>query len=270
MHLKFICVFILSCSLASGTSSLPMNAHQAGLAGLGTTVKNSFSAFQNPSLSALSEHPSFCLGAENKYFIPELQSYLFQGTVPLKSGSAIGLSGYRTGTKDFFERRLGVHYARKLSGKLYGGIEIFHQLYKVNEVNYSPLGNWSGIIGVYSRPLPFLEVGATLHNPANFHNRKNQTELLSPALNLGLSWMLSTKLFMRIELSQNARNGTILMNALEYKPSDRLIVRAGYKTNPSQPAFGFGLVVNKMKLDAACMYHPVLGFYPSVSISQEL
>lgn len=75
---------------------------------------------------------------------------------------------------------------------------------------------------------------------------------------------------MRIELSQNAGNGTVLMNALEYKPSDRLIVRAGYKTNPSQPAFGFGLLVNKMKLDAACMYHPVLGFYPSVSISQEL
>ncbi|HRH66964.1 MAG TPA: hypothetical protein PLU53_11745 [Bacteroidia bacterium] len=248
----------------------PMDAHQAGLAGVSSTVINSFSAFQNPALAAFILRPVISMGAENRFLTKELQSFLFQASAPLKNSGTAGISGYRTGSLNFSVNRIGVHYARKLSGKLNAGLEIYHLQFKVNSGEYTTVNEWSGAIGLYAKPLPFLAIGATLLNPAGFQRKRNKNNLSNPTLSIGTAWSMSSKLFLHMELEEKSNGRIILATALEYNPNALLSVRTGFRTAPVQPAFGFGLNLQKMKLDAACMFHTMLGFYPCISVSREL
>lgn len=272
--MKMIRIFLpgilFYCSLIQCFASQPLSAEQAGYAGIGTTIKTSFSAFQNPALSAFTKNPVIGMGAENRFLIPELQSFLFQGTLALSSTAAIGAFGTRTGTKNAFENSLGIVYGQKLSDKFYCGIEIFHHVFKVNAGEYPPTGTWSSAIGVYTKPLSFLEIGACLWNPTNFRRELKQHPFHSPTLTIGSAWKISSGLILRTELEEKAKGSVSVISGFEYKPNDALSIRTGYRTNPGLPAFGFGLNLNKMKIDVACMTHLTLGLYPSISISREL
>lgn len=247
-----------------------MNAEQLAFGGMGTTVNNNFSAFQNPSLLVFTNAPSLGLSVENKFLTKELQSYLFQGSVNLHSSGCIGIFGARTGNTNFSENEIGIIYSRKLTEKFSVGINFSHQELRLNTGEYSSPNEWTAAIGMSAKPLSFLEIGVVLFNPAHFQRTNKKVNVAVPQLNIGTAWAISKNVKVRLETEQKSPGTIALITALEYKPNDLLCLRMGYRTSAAQPAFGFGIKMKAMKIDAGCMYHNVLGFSPGVSISYSL
>jgi hypothetical protein len=123
-------------------------------------------------------------------------------------------------------------------------------------INYAPTENL--LLGLLIINLPSVSVGD------NTVERKDFTPYQIQA---GFQWTLIDHLLLSATLDTGDEHPLGIALGIEYLPLDDFSIRAGLKGAPLLPSFGFGYRFSHYYIDAAAVYHPLLGISTGLGFS---
>ena len=146
------------------------------------------------------------------------------------------------------------------------GIQINYLSTKIGD-GYGKTNALSGNIGLLANINNELSLSAMVINPNRAKLAEFTDERFPTLLKLGLKYDFSKKVTAFTEVAKDIDFDANVRIAIEYKALPMLYFRAGYATSPALSSFGFGLNLDKFKLDFASGFDSNLGFSPQVSLS---
>jgi hypothetical protein len=242
----------------------PGDMRSIGMGGHGVTASPLF----NPALIVLAEQRSIGIHYFNRYAVQELGtasgSYFLPNPI-LPAGIHMASFGYDAYRQSMFRLLTG----KRLSETCILGLSLQYSLLQTAlfeevparlaadlGIGYSPVENL--FAGLLIMNLPSVSVGD------NVLARKDFTPYLIQA---GLQWEYINSLLMSATLETGDERTLAGSIGIEYQPSDDFSIRAGLKGLPLLPSFGFGYRYAHFFIDAAAVYHPVLGISTGIGFS---
>lgn len=240
-----------------------LGAKAGSMGGASITNADAFSIFANQA--ALARVKSFNIGiyAENRFLLTDLSLYAVGLAMPTKAGS-FGLGIQYFGNTDYNEKQFRLGYGRTLFEKLDLGIELTAISVGMNE--YGNVMAFTFGIGMLYSFNEHLQVGAHVYNPLRISLTDQEQDRLPTLMKIGLNYTPSEKTSILVEAEKNLNAAFMLKVGIEYRPIEKLYIRAGISNSPAQYAFGVGLNLGKLKIDAGASLHEALGYTPMVSL----
>ena len=240
-------------------------ARAYGLAGTSSLTSDLWSTNNNPAGLAFLKKWQAGISYENQFLLSELSNKTAIVSAPAANGS-FGLSVNQFGYSSFNENRIGVSYGQQLGKNISMGIQLNYSSTQIGD-GYGQTNALSGNIGLLANINNELSLSAVVINPNRAKLAEFTDERLPTLLKLGLKYDFSKKVTAFTEVTKDIDYDANVRIAIEYKALDLLYFRAGYATYPALSSFGFGLNLDKFKLDFASGFHSNLGFSPQVSLS---
>lgn len=211
---------------------------------------------------------TFHLSYTNRYRLRELGTLSGGFYLPHPTLSAgihiatFGFDRYRaTMTRLSLAKRVGKRWA--------AGIAIQYRFLQ-SELTDSPAGRLSADIGATFSPVDKLLIGLLISDLPSFRtgNREIDTEdFRNHAVRFGFQWEVLNDLWIIFHTGTERDHPLMGGAGVEYRAFDRFFLRAGVRTDPLLPAFGVGWQLAAFRIDAAAVYHPVLGMSTGVDLS---
>ncbi|GAB4139339.1 MAG: hypothetical protein Fur0041_14450 [Bacteroidia bacterium] len=265
----FITLFSLSVSSLKAFDNPPVGARAQGMAGCGTAVNSDVWGLQN-NQAAIAGIKSFqaAMFYESRFLVNGLGMKAFASALPIKQG-VFGLSVTSFGYNLYSENKAGIAYARTFGPKISAGVQINYQNTRIAE-NYGSASSATAELGILAEPVKNLKIGFHLFNPTRSKLSGNLSERIPTVMRLGALYSFSEKVFLTAEAEKDIDYKANFRGGIEYRPVPNFYLRAGAGSNPGLAAFGFGVVMKKLRLDVASSFHSVLGFSPAVSLQYGL
>lgn len=234
-----------------------------GLGGATVAAPGLGQGINNEAALGLAAHPFGLLaGSVLPFGIGEWQTAAFQAHVRSGEHAGFGLSIDHSGIETYSEQSLRLSYGRRLGEKfLLGGSA---QLLRSVVPEYANHTTATFSLAMLAQPIPNLWLGARVQNP---FQQYLDNSLLPTVIRFGASWKVSPLLLLLAEAAKDLERPTQVKAGMEYRPVERLFIRAGVRTNPGRYCLGFGLhLKNGLSLDVASEWHPVLGITPAAGL----
>lgn len=259
-------LFIFSFSLANAGDNPPLGARSQGMAGCGTALTGDLWNTQN-NQAGLAFIKNFQAGGfyESRFLVDGLGMKAFATALPTKKGvfgfqmNSLGLA------KLYSETKAGISYARTFGPKFAASVQIDYFNTHIAE-NYGSSSTATGEIGLIAIPVKNLTIGFHIFNPTRSKLNAGLDERLPTIMRLGTRYDFSEKVFVSLEAEKDVDYKPIIRGGIEYRPIPIFYLRVGAASNPGLMAFGFGIVMKKLRLDVAASFHSQLGFSPSVGL----
>jgi len=240
-------------------------ARSYGLAGSSILNSDLWSTNNNPAGLAFLEKWNAGISYENQFLLSELSNKTAIITAPVTNGS-FGLSVNQFGYSSFNENRIGLSYGQRLGKNISMGIQLNYISTQLGD-GYGNTIAISGNIGLLANINKELSLSAMVINPNKAKLAEFTDERYPTLFKLGLKYDFSKKVSAFTEVAKDIDFEANVRIAIEYKALDKLHFRAGYATSPALSSFGFGLNLDRFKLDFASGFDSSLGFSPQVSLS---
>ena len=259
-------IFILLFFTAHAGDNPALGARQLGMAGCGTALTGDLWNAQN-NQAGLAFIKNFQAGAfyENRFLVSDLGMKAFAAAMPTKLGTfALEVTSLGLG-KLYSENKAGVSYSRKFGPKFSASVQLNYFNTHIGE-NYGSASTATGEFGIIAMPVKNLTIGFHLYNPTRSKLSGGLDERLPTVMRLGTVYRFSDQVFVTVEAEKDVDYKPVIRGGLEYRPVPNFYLRAGAASNPGVMAFGFGIVMKKLRLDLASTFHSQLGFSPSVGL----
>lgn len=227
------------------------------------------SALFNPALVALSEKRSIHINYYNRFALEELGTVSGSFFLPnpiLSGGIHISSFGYDAYRESLFRLLLG----KQLSKRWTLGISIQYALLQTELFEDTQPAQLSTDVGLTYSPVNKLLIGLLIMNypsvsiaSESLENR----EFMYYLMQIGFQWQVINRVFISATLEGGEARAIGGGLGIEYKPFDDFSLRAGVKGSPILPSFGCGYRFSSFAVDAAAVYHPVLGMSTGVGFS---
>lgn len=226
-----------------------------GFGGISTTFEDQNNLFLNPAgLASINEIEVLAM-TEHYYFLNGINRTGAGVVLPIGFG-AFGLSFSNYGFSEFRQQKIGLAYSRKLMDKISIGTQFNYFQTRIPE--YGSNGKISFEIGLQANLTKDIIVGTYIMNPVQYENTTDG-ELLT-LIRTGIAYRVSKKITTAFELEKNVDYPLRLKYGLEYKPVEKIVVRTGYSSQPSNFHLGVGLMVNDhLTIDFGNKYDLILG-----------
>lgn len=261
--------FLLISSNLWSQTSFVNSGRSLSLANASVTLNDVWAHVNNPASLIGLKKQSFGISYQNRFGLKELQSQGVVYALPIRkvvlsAGSQIyGYQQFRT-----YKNGLGV--ALSLSEQVSMGIQLNHQLTRLNE-NYGSSSALTAEFGLIVKFSDRIRFGFSALNIGRTPVSVNVNERLASALRLGMNYRISDQLVIFSELEKNVIHTLQVKFAAEYKPSAKWFFRGGICTAPIAISFGVGgRFKDRIQLDLGTAYHQLLGWSPHVSFQFEL
>ena len=233
------------------------------LAGIGTTDNTVWTNLTNQA--GLSEIKKFTAGAniENSFGLKELSTKSAVFAIPV-NGGVFGLNISYTGFEHYYENKIGLAFAKKLSNNFKLAIQVDYLGLHIDERTNNQ-NAFTFEIGAQKRLMQKLILGAHIFNPIRV--KLNEYENIPSIFKLGLLYNPNKKVAIFTEGEVENEQNSKLKLGLEYKIIKQLQLRTGVSSNPAKNSFGIGYTLNNMQIDIAVNRHQILGYSPQFSIS---
>ncbi len=211
--------------------------------------------------------PGVAAGAfvESRFGIEELS--LAAGTITVQSGEGnFALSLYRFGKGTFHEDKIGLAYARNLSGKWKAGIQLdyFSMLFPENELS-TGFATFEG--GILYLPTEILNMGIHIFNPVSGGiTRAEGKEKMPVVFRAGCQFRLDKTLLLAMEAEKDDVHPALYKTGIEFMPVENFLLRLGFSGKPAKYTAGFGYKTGMLSADMGFSHHGNLGITSSVSI----
>ncbi|MDR2496187.1 MAG: hypothetical protein LBD21_03580 [Tannerellaceae bacterium] len=227
-----------------------------------------FSPMFNPALT-VGEPPSLQLNYFNRYAMKELglaSGLLILRQPALSGGIHIASFGYDAWRESMFRLALG----KSLSDGLALGLSLQYAVLQTELYDEQP-AQLSVDVGLSLEPVEGLSLGLLLMNyPSaviSADSDSRQREFMPPRIQVGVRWQAGDDLILAATLDC-ARFRTVGLHAgMAYRAFECLELRGGMELPSLLPAFGLGYEWAPLAVDAAAVYHPMLGFSYGVGVS---
>jgi hypothetical protein len=267
MRFRFHFFFLLSVPFSLCAFDFPSAPRQTSLGMTGTIQADPWSSFQNPAAIAFCEASSIGICAENHFGIKDLNTFSFTSALVVNKNNVVGISGSRTGTENFSEQQFNFSVAKKFSPKFSFGIQVLTMGNSLKDDGYGNRYTWTVRMGMVMIPLEKLKIGFSVFNPSHTRIIHSGDERIPVVMRSGIAYSFSKKLTWYTDTEKRNTESLRVGSGIEYKACGIMSFRTGFITTPFEPVYGFGLQLKTLRLDVSAIYHPVMGFNPSLSLT---
>ena len=262
MKRLFLFIALAHCFvLEAQTVRTPVAALYPSLNTYSVQQKDAFS-FRSNSAS-LAGIKSFAAGvfSERRFLLKELSSYSVVAALPTASG-AVGLRGDYFGEVLYNESGMGLAYGRSLGTKADVGLG-FHY-FSMKAAGYGAAATVTFDAGAVLYLSDVVQAGVSVYNPVGMKLGKGGEEKLPSIYSFGIGYDASPQAFIGAEV-QKTEDQPVSVNAgLQYLFAEKLIARSGFSSAASVYYLGFGVKLQKLRIDVAASVHPYLGVTPGL------
>lgn len=259
-------VFIPACCFPFSDLS-PGGARAFAMGNAGGCIKDVWSANNNQAGLAFIKKTSAGIYYENRFLVRELSTKAACIVIPVKKSTmAVSVSSF--GYSFFSKNKYGLAFAKMLGENFSVGIQADYFSTRLGE-DYGKSNKLSAEIGFLYKPVKNLDLGFHIFNPNRTRLSHYNDERINTNLKLSAAYTFSDKLVLVAETEKEVLGNIEFKTGLEYIPVKEFSVRVGMHTEPSVFSFGFGLNLNKLKVDMASTLRPQLGVTNHVGISYE-
>lgn len=262
--LSFLFIGMFSSYLQAVDNLRLPDVRSVGLGGNGVTQ----SILLNPSLIAFGEKKKIHIEYMNRYMLKELGtvSGCFSYPNPVLSAgvhiSTFGFDKYR-------ETMIRLLLGKRLGERWTLGVGV-HYSFLQAEILEETSKRLAIDIGATFSPVDKLLVGMLIVNlpSISFGNKDIDIEEFNfYLLQIGFQWEVINSLLIVGSLGTNHAHTVEGNIGVEYTAFDSFRIRAGVQTSPLLPSLGIGYDFYQFTIDAAVVYHPVLGMSTGVGLS---
>lgn len=253
------CVFLLcsvgNCLQAVDNLRLP-DMRSGGMGGNGVTQ----SVYFNPALVPLSTSRQIDINYFNQYGLKELGtvSGSFQYPNPVLS---VGLHVASFGYDEYRESLFRLFLGKQLGEQWTLGVAVQYAILQTSLFEESP-SCLSTDIGATFKPIDKLLIGLLIMNlPSVMISDKDVQvkDFNDYSVQIGFQWEIINSLLIVGSVLTNEQHPISGSAGIEYTPFSTFRIRAGVQGNPFLPTMGVGYSFSKFTVNAAAVYHPVLG-----------
>jgi hypothetical protein len=260
---SLIFLHLSTCLYAAGNLRTG-DARSIGMGGNEATVSPLF----NPSLIALYRKNTVRMNYFNRYGLKELGSmsgslYLPNSMLPL------GVNVFSFGYDAYRESMVRFLAAKRLHARWALGVSVQYALLQTELYEEQP-SQLSVDAGLTCIPVDNLLTSLLIINfpSVSFDNESaGKKEFMYYFIQAGFQWEVMNRMFisMALDAGESGNPGGCL--GLEYGAFSDFRIRAGLRGRPWLPSFGFGYGFSGFDVDAAAVYHPVLGIHTGIGLS---
>lgn len=222
----------------------------------------------NPALIAERACKSIHIEYFNRYMLKELGTFSGSFYFPnplLAAGvdiSAFGFDKYR-------EAMVRLALGKQLGERWSAGVAI-HYSFLQSELLERGKSRLATDIGIIYKPLENLLTGVFIMNIPSLSLGDKSVEIddfESYLMQIGFQWKIMNDLFIMGSLGANQSRSLTGNIGAEYQVLNAFFVRLGLRTMPLLPSLGVGYRFSRFAVDAAAIYHTVLGMCTGVGLS---
>ncbi len=260
----FILAIAFAVNAQNGAPSIA-GARGAAMGNASVAFTDINSAFSNQAGLAYLTDLSVTVGAESRFLLSELNSFMVAAAYPTKSGT-FGLDLNYFGSDAYNEQKIGLAYARRLFSKMTMGAQLDMINTRIPEYGNKSLFTFE--LGFHAQLLKQVFVGAHVFSPIRLELVED--EYIPTVFRLGLAYKPSNKLTVTGEVEKDIDFAPNVKAGIEYAIIESFFIRFGANTNPALVSFGIGYAMkNGIGIDVSSSYHQPLGFSPSVGITYD-
>lgn len=260
----FILSFYVVTFAKAGNENFPVGARSSAMGNASVSLNDVWSAHHNQAGLGFLNTISAGVYYENRFLIKELGLKGAAIAVPVKAG-AFGLCVSNFGYSSYNENKYSLSFAKAFGKKLSIGVAMDYLTTKIAE-GYGSKGVLAAELGIQSKPLKGLTIGAHVFNPTHAKLTDYNNERIPTIIRLGADYNFSNKVTLAVENEKDMSKKSIFKAGIEYKAVKEFYLRAGVSTNPNLTSFGFGLNLKNLKIDVSANYHQVLGISPQFGL----
>jgi hypothetical protein len=252
------------CLAVPALSQTTAGGRAAGMAGAAATLSDVFSSIHNQAGLADIEKFSIGIFNETPFMLSNLSNRGLSFAMPVSNGVIAAQFQY-FGYAAYNEKRAGLAYARKFGENIKAGLQLDYHGVSISE-GYGSRSAMTFEAGVQAHLLEGLSMAAHVFNPIRAKIADYNDERLPAVLKFGLAYKPSDKVLIAAESEKDINRPNRIKAGLEYEILKQFFLRTGIASNPFNPAFGFGWIMDSFKIDLAATYHRQLGYSPNVSL----
>jgi hypothetical protein len=265
-YLLIVPAFLISLVVVARSNVTPGGGRPAGMGNAFVSQSDINSALHNQAgLSSIS-HVSFSAFFENRFLLNELSLRGIIVGIPTKSGF-FATTAQAFGPAKWMETTLCVAYAKQLTPKLSGGIQLSYFGMKLPEDDQT-LSSAGAELGFIYQLSPTLFAGVHLANPFSIpFQTSSYIEKIPWRIRLGGHARVANEIIIAFEAEKTEKLPFLVKAGLEWEVAKQLYLRGGYNSGTTNLFSGIGFSYRSITADLAFGYHQVLGITPSVSIN---
>ncbi len=254
--------------LCGGTSQAQalMGARLSGLAGAVTAIPDdSWQVFGNPAMIPV-DKTTFSVYTRRNYNLAELTDYA--GTFTWNHDNlTLGGGANSFGNDRYRQTRFLIAGMRRFKF-LRVGLRVSYTRISLAPP-YGSAGQFGIDAGFGIRALPHLWIGAFATN-INSPKLGKALEPLPQTLDIGLSWMPASKVFIATGIHKDIRFPVSVRSGIEWHPVSVFALRVGVTTKPTTYTIGSGIGIGRLSANIVAQHHQWLGWSPGIDIGLNL
>lgn len=225
------------------------------------------SAFHNQAGLSDINRIQFLVNCENRFLLKDINSINLLIALPAPSGNFAIHTDF-TGNIQNINSRVAIAFSKRLSEKLYSGLQIDLLTSRFSENNNSYKCEAGFELGIIYRFSDITSAGIHVANPYNLIFSKNNN---NPLENICIRGGIHTKYnqYFIVALEAEYRNNSKLnlKAGVESEAWKDITIRGGINSYPFSIYGGIGIKRAVYKLDFSLAYYPIPGLCPSVTLT---
>lgn len=257
-------VVIIPFIAVPGNENPPIGACSAAMGNASVSLSEVWSTHNNQAGLGFIRNISAGIHYENRFLLKEVSVRAGAFAIPVKRGT-FGLCITNFGYSLYSENKYSISFSKPFGDKLSAGIAMDYLTTQIAE-GYGNKNVFVAEIGIQSKPLKDLTIGAHVFNPTHTRLADYADERIPTIIRLGANYNLSDKVLLSAETEKDMAQKASFKAGIEYKAVKEFYLRAGISTNSTLSSFGFGLNLNNLKIDLSANYHQTIGISPQLSL----
>ncbi len=270
MKKTYIFLLVLILPFVSFADNFPVGANSSGMAYSTVAVPNLWSIYSNQAGLAHLDGYNFGVHYNNTFGMKEFGVKSTAFAMSSKAG-AFGLTYTNYGFSEFYENKLGLAYALKLSKILSIGFQMDYFMMQ-QSAYYGNINTVAGEIGLLAKPNEKMYIGVHVFNPWRAEISEYESERMPTIFRLGMGYQFTEKLLFTIETEKDLELKPTFKTGVDYNLVSQLYLRGGMQITGKDYAyaFGTGYKFKGVSLDLSVNKHPVLDYNTAVSLHVNL
>ncbi|WP_026950191.1 PorV/PorQ family protein [Algoriphagus mannitolivorans] len=267
--LFFLCFWGLLVSFSfcqTDPFSQAQGARSQGMGNLKVNLSDSWSYFNHIGALDRMKETQIVSGYDHRYGLKELGTFSLASGIKTEVGT-VGLGISRFGGELFNQHLVGAGFSNTF------GIMSFGAKIDWLQTQIEGFGTGNSLLislGGKAELGPKTYFGANISNINRAKFSKNTGQRIPTFIQMGISYLPSKSVGIYTEIEKEADSPALAKMALEYLPSEWLILRTGISSNPARISFGFGAKNNRMGFDYAFGQNSNLGSSHHFSLNLNL
>lgn len=235
-----------------------VSARQFAIGGAATGLIDNISSLDHQGGLGLLDSHSVFLSFQNKFLLPELNTFACGGIFHTKQGNW-GTVLNRFGNQYYNQNTLGIAYGKTFTPQFSFGLRLNY--HRIQQYEYGNIGYFTTELGLLTKINKDFSIATQVYNPfrtkINIENEDESFRIAS-GIKIGLNYSYENFRVL-VDIANNTNQKLILSAGLEYHITKSIDLRTGFNYPNKGFSAGLGYKTKAFIFDFYYLHHLLLG-----------